>query len=80
VQRLQEVGTVRYLAHYRDFDQFFALLLSFKEVQGIHNTATALAKMCEIVEAWLEHQKDLNTDGPAQTHPARRRRGARGAA
>lgn len=45
-------------ARYRDWDEFFKLLLEFKEHEKIVNSATALKVMCEIVEEWLARETE----------------------
>jgi hypothetical protein len=51
--RLGGGEAVRYAARLADFDRFFEALLKVKEVEGIVNSATAVLRMVEIVEAHL---------------------------
>jgi hypothetical protein len=50
----QGKGGMRYAAPLADFDRFFEALLKCKEAEGIVNSATAILRMVEIVEEYLE--------------------------
>ncbi len=52
--RLGGREAVRYAARLADFDRFFETLLKVKEAEGIVNSATAVLRMVEIVEAHLQ--------------------------
>ena len=58
LKKLGKIGSIRYAFAYDEFAPFFTLLLKFKESAGIINSSTALLKMVDIVNEWLEDKAD----------------------
>ncbi|KPL72271.1 hypothetical protein ADN00_15765 [Ornatilinea apprima] len=53
IKRIGKSNRTRLIAGVDEFDRFFDKLLEFKEAEGIINTATAFAKMADILEEYL---------------------------
>jgi hypothetical protein len=59
LKRLGDAKRPRFAARFEEWERFWDVLLTFKEAEGIKNTATALLAMIEIVE---RHLTDKGTD------------------
>lgn len=53
-------GSLHLVAAREDFNLFFDSVVSFKKYANIHNTATAVAKMCEIVNDFIRSAETEN--------------------
>lgn len=62
MEKLGRAGQRRFVADVALFDEFFDLLLNFKETADILNTSTAFMAMISIIEEWLSDQNALAQD------------------